>query len=61
MKEDNLPKIVRDLVRTLADMIDHDVEYFFGYIVFLELAFPPKNSSCTQVTNDRGFRHLKAV
>ena len=37
----------RDPVRTLAEMIDHQYEYFFGSLVVLELAFFPKNPLCT--------------
>ena len=46
VEEENLPRVVRDLVRTLADMIDHDFEFFFGSLVFLELALFPHSSLC---------------
>ena len=61
VEEENLPRMVRDLVRTLAEMIDHEYEYFFGSLVFLELAFFPKNPLCTRIRNSREIKHLKLV
>ncbi|GAU90111.1 hypothetical protein RvY_02577 [Ramazzottius varieornatus] len=40
--EENLPRVVRDLIRTMADMIDQFPGYLVGNLVYLELAFFPQ-------------------